>query len=90
LTLEGPATLYEVAALRESFRAAMAGGPGLRLELGGSTRWDLAGLQLLISCEKTARERGGRLVLAGVPPACAEAARRAGLSDWLEAATRAD
>ena len=85
--LDGPVTIYEVAGLREAFREALAEGMDLRVELDESTKWDLAGLQLLISCEKTARVQGRRLRLAKVPRACAEAAERAGLSAWLESAT---
>ncbi|WP_165071244.1 STAS domain-containing protein [Paludisphaera rhizosphaerae] len=88
--LEGPATIYEVAGLKEAFREALAEGGNLRVELDESTKWDLAGLQLLVSCVKTAQAEGRRLTLAKVPRACVEAAERAGLSAWLESATEHD
>ncbi len=55
ILLTGPVTLYEVAAVRESLRTALAEGKPLRIDLGDSGPWDLAGLQLLVSCVKTAR-----------------------------------
>ncbi|WP_165247532.1 STAS domain-containing protein [Paludisphaera soli] len=90
VALDGPVTIYEVAGLREAFREALAEGVDLRVELDESTKWDLAGLQLLISCVQTARAEGRGLVLAKVPPACVEAAERAGLSWWLESASIKD
>jgi ABC-type transporter Mla MlaB component len=90
VALDGPVTIYEVAGLREAFREALAEGVDLRVELDESTKWDLAGLQLLIACVQTARAESRNLVLAKVPPACAEAAERAGLSWWLESASIKD
>ena len=52
--LTGPITLYEVSAVRESLRSALAEGKPLRIDLSDSGPWDLAGLQLLISCVSTA------------------------------------
>ncbi len=85
--LDGAVTVYEVAGLRDAFREALAEGVDLRVELDETTKWDLAGLQLLISCARTAREDGRVLTLAKVPPACVEAAERSGLSSWLESVT---
>ncbi|WP_337174547.1 STAS domain-containing protein [Paludisphaera sp.] len=85
--LDGPVTIYEVAGLREAFREALSEGIDLRVELDESTRWDLAGLQLLVSCVRTAHAEGRGLTLAKVPRACVEAAERAGLSGWLESVT---
>ena len=53
ISFEGPATIYEVSAHRETLREALAEGKNLRIDLGDSGKWDLAGLQLLISCVKT-------------------------------------
>lgn len=88
--LDGPVTIYEVAGLREAFREALAEGVDLRVELDESTKWDLAGLQLLVSCVRTARAEGRGLTLAKVPRACVEAAERSGLSKWLESVTETD
>ena len=85
--LDGPVTIYEVAGLKEAFCKALAEAVDLRVELDESTKWDLAGLQLLVSCVKTVRAEGRRLTLAKVPRACVEAAERAGLSAWLESVT---
>lgn len=88
--LDGPVTVYEVAGLKEAFREALAEGVDLRVELDESTKWDLAGLQLLVSCVRTARDDGRALTLAKVPGTCVEAAERSGLSEWLESAREAD
>ena len=88
--LDGPVTIYEVAALREAFREALAEGVDLRVELDETTKWDLSGLQLLISCVRAAREGGHSLTLAKVPRACADAAERSGLSAWLESVSATD
>jgi ABC-type transporter Mla MlaB component len=84
IALEGPATIYEAAALRETLRGALAQGRDFQNDLGDSGKWDLAGLQLLISCLKTGRGQGGSIRLARVPRNCREIADRSGLSDWLD------
>jgi len=83
IALEGPATIYEALALRVRLREAMAEGKDLRIDLGQSGRWDLAGLQLLISCVKTGQSKGRIVRLLRVPKVCAEIADRSGLADWL-------
>ena len=85
IAIEGPATIYEAAALKETLRNAVADGESLRIDLGESGRWDLAGLQLLISSVKTARSQGRTVRIFRVPKACAEIADRSGLMDWLRA-----
>lgn len=88
--LDGPVTIYEVAGLREAFREALSEGVNLRVELDESTKWDLAGLQLLVSCVRTAHAEGRSMFLAKVPRSCVEAAERAGLSGWLESVMETD
>jgi ABC-type transporter Mla MlaB component len=83
LLLTGPITLYEVSAVCESLRMALSEGKPLRIDLSDSGPWDLAGLQLLISCVKSARNRDLEVRLAQVPEVCAQIAQRCGLSDWL-------
>jgi ABC-type transporter Mla MlaB component len=83
IAVEGPATIYEVSALRESFHQALAGGSDLRIDLRDSGKWDLAGLQLLISCVRTGEARGRSVRLTGAPAACVEIAERSGLTSWL-------
>lgn len=82
--LTGPVTLYEVATVRETLRAALAGGEPLRLDLSDSGPWDIAGLQLLISCVKSGRLRNQEVRVVNVPRSCAELAQRSGLSEWLQ------
>ena len=81
--LEGPATIYEVSALRESLRLALSQGKDLRIDLGETGKWDLAGLQLLISCIKTGLAQGRTVRVARTPDVCVEIAERCGLADWL-------
>jgi ABC-type transporter Mla MlaB component len=83
LALTGPITLYEVSAVCESLRVALAEGKPLRIDLSDSGPWDLAGLQVLISCVQSARNRELETRLVGVPEVCARVAERAGLSGWL-------
>jgi anti-anti-sigma factor len=83
ILLTGPITLYKVSEVRETLREALAEGKQLRIDLSDSGPWDLAGLQLLISCVKTARNRDLTVRLVSVPKMCAEIAERSGLSDWL-------
>jgi ABC-type transporter Mla MlaB component len=82
--LEGPVTIYEVTAIRETLRDAMTRGSDLRIDLGDSGKWDLAGLQLLISCVNTNRKIGRTVRLARVTPNCRDIAVRSGLADWLD------
>ena len=83
IRLTGPITLYEVSAVRESLRKALADGKHLRLDLSDSGPWDLAGVQLLVSCMKAARGRDQQARLVDVPNVCAEIAERCGLAEWL-------
>ncbi|APW61252.1 hypothetical protein BSF38_02764 [Paludisphaera borealis] len=87
MALEGPVTIYEAAALRDAFRDALADRQDMRIELEESTKWDLAGLQLLISCVRTARADGRSVEVVNVPRGCAEAFQRAGLAQWLDSIT---
>jgi ABC-type transporter Mla MlaB component len=83
ILLTGPITLYEVSAVCETLRTALAEGKQLRIDLTDSGPWDLAGLQLLIACAQSARSRELAVRLVGVPASCAQVAQRSGLSDWL-------
>lgn len=83
--LTGPITLYEVSAVRETLRSALLEAKELRIDLGDSGPWDLAGMQLLVSCARTARERDHVVRLVNIPKVCTDIAERSGLSDWLRA-----
>jgi ABC-type transporter Mla MlaB component len=85
VVLSGPVTLYEVLAVRETLRTAISEGNHLRIDLLDSGPWDLAGVQLLISCTKSAESRNRAVRLVNAPRGCVEIAERAGLSDWLAA-----
>lgn len=84
--IEGPVTIYEVSTLREFLREALAEGKDLTINLGESGKWDLAGLQLLVSCVRSGAARGCRVRLSRVPRSCVEVAERSGLAEWLEQA----
>jgi ABC-type transporter Mla MlaB component len=86
ILLAGPITLYEVSALRETMRSALAERKHLRVDLRDSGPWDLAGLQLLISFDRTASDRDREVHLINVPRVCADIAERSGLTGWLRAA----
>jgi ABC-type transporter Mla MlaB component len=83
VVLSGPVTLYEVLKVREMLQTAVSEGKHLRIELRDSGPWDLAGVQLLISCAKSAENRQRAVGLLNTPRGCVEIAERAGLSDWL-------
>jgi ABC-type transporter Mla MlaB component len=83
VVLTGPITLYEVSAVCETLRGALSDGNPIRIDLGDTGPWDLAGLQLMISAAATARDRDLAIRLVGVPASCAQVAARSGLSDWL-------
>ena len=83
ISIEGPATIYEAKALRETLRQALARPGTLNIDLGNSGKWDLAGLQLLISCVRSGQSQGRNVRLTRVPKVCAEIAERSGLSQWL-------
>jgi ABC-type transporter Mla MlaB component len=83
IRLTGPVTLYEVSAIWESLRKTLAEGKQLRLDLSDSGPWDLAGVQLLVSVIKTARDRDRPARLVSVPQVCVEVAERCGLAEWL-------
>jgi ABC-type transporter Mla MlaB component len=86
ILLTGPVTLYEVVTVRETLRAGLAEGKPLRVDLSDSGPWDIAGLQLLISCVRTGRLRNQGVRVVNVPRSCAELAQRSGLSEWLRSA----
>jgi ABC-type transporter Mla MlaB component len=84
ILLTGPITLYEVSAVRESLSTALAEGKSLlQIDLSDSGPWDLAGLQLIVSCVRTARNHEWEARLINVPKPCVDIAERSGLAEWL-------
>src|SRR4051794_40251567 len=57
IVLDGPATIYEVAGLRDVLRDAIAGGGHLQVDLAETGKWDLAGVQLLVSLVQSGRRQ---------------------------------
>jgi ABC-type transporter Mla MlaB component len=88
ISIEGPATIYEVKALRETLRQALAKPGSLNIDLGESGKWDIAGLQLLISCVSSGQTQGRTVHLLRVPRICAEIAERSGLAQWLSSVSK--
>jgi ABC-type transporter Mla MlaB component len=84
VSLQGPVTIYEVAGIRATLRDALNQPCELHIDLGESGKWDLAGLQLIISCVNTGSQLGRRVRLSRVPAACREVANRSGLAEWLD------
>jgi ABC-type transporter Mla MlaB component len=62
---------------------ALSDGKPVRIDLSDSGPWDLAGIQLLISCVATGRDRDLEVRLVEVPLVCSQVAERSGLSGWL-------
>jgi len=87
VTLSGPATLYELAEIRETLLSAMTEGRDLLIDLEPSGPWDLAGLQLLISAVALGHKMGLSVHLVNVPRVCVDIAERSGLADWLASVT---
>lgn len=83
ILLTGPVTVYEVGTIRETLRTALAERTAVRIDLSDSGPWDVAGLQLLISCVKSGRDQDQSVELVNAPRGCAELAERSGLADWL-------
>jgi ABC-type transporter Mla MlaB component len=84
IRLTGPVTLYEVSEVCETLRMALSDDKPVRIDLSDSGPWDLAGIQLLISCAASARDRGLEVRLLEIPSSCAQVADRSGLSSWLD------
>jgi anti-anti-sigma regulatory factor len=72
-----------VSAVCEALRMALADLTPLLIDLSDSGPWDLAGLQLLVSCDQSARSHDQSMRLVAVPEVCAEVAERSGLAEWL-------
>ncbi|WP_250846797.1 STAS domain-containing protein [Aquisphaera insulae] len=87
IAIDGPATIYEAAALRVVLRDALASGQDLAIDLGETGKWDLTGLQLLVSAVQTARSQKNVIRFLKVPRTCTEIAERSGLGEWLISAS---
>jgi ABC-type transporter Mla MlaB component len=82
--LSGPITIYEVTTVREVLRKALSEERPLRIDVSEAGPWDIAGLQLLVSCVKSGRSRNQLVRIANIPRVCAEIAQRSGLTEWLQ------
>lgn len=77
--IEGSISIYMVSAFREKLLAVLENDPGLELHLGGVTDCDTAGLQLLCSARKLAKQLKKRFSISSVPQTILEVLERAGL-----------
>ena len=68
VTVVGEIDLANSAELRSRLEAASRNGGVVEVDLHRSTFFDATGLSALVSGRQTARGRGGRLLLTGVPP----------------------
>jgi MFS superfamily sulfate permease-like transporter len=83
LRVDGPVTFEETDQWRDSLLAALAGPSDLRLDMGASGPWDVAGLQLILSALATATKAGKSLTLDRVTEAFLSVAESAGASEVL-------
>lgn len=84
VTLTGPMTIYEAAALKGRLLAACLGAPSIQLDLSGVDEIDTAGVQLLLLANREVRTGGHRLVLAARSDAVAEVLDRYGLGRFFD------
>lgn len=80
LKIQGPLTIYEVGDQRDRILDLLKRSEGIRLELAEVTDCDTAGIQLIYSALKTARNDDRFFGLRSVSPAVKEAAERAGIN----------
>jgi anti-anti-sigma factor len=82
----GPSlTLDSAASVRERCLAAFSEAGEVELDLGEVAEMDAAGLQLLCSAARSARERGVLLTIAALSEVARSAIRRSGLTSEFEA-----
>lgn len=84
LRLDGAMTVYEAQGLRAEMEACLQECTGLTLDLAGVETWDTAGLQLLWSAARTARETGKTFRVEGVSEPLRALAVRLGLDPEQE------
>lgn len=77
----GPMTLAEASGWRDDFADGLARFDELRLDLGRSGPWDLAGTQVLLSLRVSAERNRVTLKLANVPAVFMNLVERSGLLD---------
>lgn len=84
LQVSGELSFATVPALLEQGAALLAGrGDRIRLDLGGVTRADSAGLALLIEWLRLARRRRAEVEFSNIPPQMLAIARVSGIEDVL-------
>ncbi len=88
LKVDGELTVYEVAGLREALLACFEENNGLTLDLGDVKTCDTAGIQLLLSAQRTARDKEKKFVFSEVSKVVMEVADRVGI-DFDELGIRA-
>lgn len=78
--LGGALTVHNAPEAKAWLSAALAPGGRVQLDLSGVADADLTGLQLLCAAHRWASEREAELLVAPLPPALLEAARRGGFA----------
>ena len=80
LKLDGDVTIGRVAAVREALMGGLERSARLTVDLAGVTDVDTAGLQMIISLQKTAEKQGRLLYITGQPEIFSQAAARLGFN----------
>ena len=83
LKIRGALSIYEAAILREELAACLDQHQGLTIDLKEVSDCDTAGVQLLCSAHKTARNAGKAFALTGAPDAVHETLTRVGLDPGI-------
>lgn len=77
--IEGALSVYEVGALRDELLRYLVENDGLDLDLSNVSECDAAGVQFLVSAQKTFDVAGKKLTLCEVSEAVKETASRTGI-----------
>lgn len=82
ITVQSGLTIDHVTDLQKRLISDQAG-KALRIDLKNLGNFDVCGIQLLISLQKSARMAGGRLILVNAPPLLLESMEGMGLDTAL-------
>jgi anti-anti-sigma regulatory factor len=84
--MTGPVDLTQAPRWRDALNQAFAEGHDIRIDLADTGPWDLAGLQLMISAQASARRAGRHLQFLELPRVFRDVCERAGLVELFDSA----